>query len=87
MRRGGTNRAVGISLLLVAVVGAVSIPARSGEAYPEVNFFRHGKAPEREWLPYDQYPVDVEQAQAVWMHQTWSSPKVSKRRPPLSVFR
>lgn len=66
MRRDGTNRAVIVSLLLVAVVGAVSIPAWGGEAYPEVNFFRHGKAPEREWLPYEQYPDDVEQAQAAW---------------------
>jgi len=55
-----------VSMLLFAGVGAISIPTFAGEAYPKLNFVKEGKIPETEWLPYDHYLEDVEQARAEW---------------------
>jgi hypothetical protein len=55
-----------VSMLLLVGVGAISIPAFGGEAYPTLNLVKEGKIPETEWLPYDHYLEDVEQARAEW---------------------
>ena len=55
-----------VCMLLFSWAGAIPIPSFAGEASPELNFVKEGKIPETEWLPYDNYLEDVEQAKAEW---------------------
>jgi hypothetical protein len=55
-----------VSMLLLVGVGAISIPTLADETHPKLNFAKGGKIPEKEWLPYDHYLEDVEQARAEW---------------------
>jgi hypothetical protein len=55
------------SMLLFAYWLDISNTAEAGEPYPILSFVKDGKIPETQWLPYEQYPDDVAQAQAAWI--------------------
>ena len=54
-------------MLLFACGLDSSTSADTGEPYQKLNFIKDGKIPETQWLPYEQYPDDVAQAQAAWI--------------------